>query len=273
MKLETIEKSPLNSRTKHFITFDSIGELVKHCNEAQVNQMFKADQASIRGDYSFTNTRNFDEAMQLVTNGWDSGSKNLTEKLKIANLKQQSKEVKRAINDIVGFQVNVPRYLLGIPTNMVNQKAVKRKQPIITLIKSISYSGAVSADTILEDSVKFLQIVQEIEKKGIRVNIYTHRHGWKGDEEHVCRVKIKGANERLNISKMSFPLTHPSFLRRLMFRVTETELRLKDNQWSGTYGQPATEDQSKLVLKENEYLIPTLIDFQKVQDIMSEINK
>ena len=45
-------------------------------------------------------------------------------------------------------------------------------------------------------------------------------------------VKIKSSNERLNPLKVSYPLVHPSFLRRHIFAVQE---RLSDIE--GTYGR------------------------------------
>ena len=36
------------------------------------------------------------------------------------------------------------------------------------------------------------------------------------------KVRIKNSSERLNLSKVSFPLVHPSFLRRICFKWIET---------------------------------------------------
>src|SRR5690606_28814273 len=132
-----------------------------------------------------------------------------------------TREIKKTVYDIVGFQASVPRYLQGLPTSMVNKRNVKVKQKSVSLYKSISYSVRIKAEEILEDSVKFLQIVQEIEKQGIRVNVYTVFHSKIPKEEIFITTKIKSANERLNLSKLAYPLMHPSFLRRTTFRTME----------------------------------------------------
>lgn len=246
--------------------FNSITDLVKYCERGIVNRKIFNQQSSISGDYSFTMTHTYDEAQKLLLTGWDDGAKQLTTSLNIANAKMQNREVKRAIHDIVGFQASVPRYLQGIPTNMVNQKNVKQKQKIVTLVKSIAYSSRITANEILDDSVKFLQIVQAVEKKGIRVNVYVAWHSAEGREEVLYRTKIKSSGERLNISKMSFPLLHPSFLRRIMFKTLESDLDIQSTSWAGRYGMPQHDTQR--LLKKDEYLIPVMISNKDALNIV-----
>lgn len=246
--------------------FNSINHLIQHNKDGQVNKNIWAHGcSSTTGTKSFTMTDSFEDAMDLMLKGWSEGAKKLTSSLNIANSKMQDKEVKRAIHDVVGFQASVPRYLQGIPTNMVNKKSVKQKQKIVTLTKSIAYSAMIKANQILEDSVKFLQIVQAIEKKGMRVNVYVVWHSKKDDEETIFKTKIKSASERLNVSKMSFPLMHPSFLRRIMFRAIEVNHEIKNN-WSYGYGQPMHNTQE--YLDKNEYFIPVMISDKDALDII-----
>lgn len=253
--------------------FESIGELTMYMEKQPVNQrVFWNNQASVTGSYEFTKTRNFDEAKDLLFKGWDAGAKKLTSELKVANAKAQDKFVQRAVFDVVGFQASVPRYLQGIPTNMVNKVNVKQKQRVVTLSKMLTYQARVKADEILEDSVKFLQIVQAIERKGIRVNVNVIFHTIKQNEEIFYKVRIKSSSERLNISKMSFPLIHPSFLRRIIFRAMEVEGELTRTDWSFGYGRPATQQQTQqLVDKNNETIIPTLINMRDAQNIVENI--
>lgn len=248
--------------------FSSISELVKYCERDVVNSKIFSRQSSKNGSYSFTMTSNYTEAIKLLLTGWSEGAAKLTTSLNVANAKMQNREVKRAIHDIVGFQASVPRYLQGIPTNMVNQKNVKQKQKVITLVKSIAYYSGITTDEILSDSVKFLQIVQAIEKKGIRVNIYIAWHSAiEGREEILYRTKIKSSGERLNISKMSFPLLHPSFLRRIMFKALESDLDIQSKSWAGGYGRPQHHTQK--LLKKDEHFIPVMISDKDALNIIN----
>lgn len=267
----------------NFIEFDSIYEMVNYIDNNKENSrrdIFKKLSSLEKGREKFKGTASFSEAQNLLLNGWDVGSKKLAQKLKIANLNAKPKEVIRALNDVVGFQVNVPRYLQGIPQHMINQKRVVQKQKVITLIKSVNYSAAWSTDYIMEDSIEFLKLVQEIEKQGIRTNIYTlwnaQEIGNLEKEVFHCKVKIKSADERLNISKMSYPLVHPSFIRRHMFRLLELEKRITSNEWYPGYGYPLEENKIRNIFadKTKEIFIPVHIkgNEEEMEKVLYELS-
>lgn len=253
--------------------YDSINEYVDDIHKLPYSKIFiNGKKSSVEGMEFFTGTKSYEEAIELLKFGWSDGAKKLNTSLKIANKDVQSKEVKRAVYDVVGFQASVPRYLQGIPTSMVNTIPTKRKSKTVTIYKSIAYAALVDKDDILKDSVKFLQIIQEIEKQGIKANVYVIHHGYAEKEHLVNLVKVKSASERLNISKLAFPLMHPSFLRRIVFRSIETESRLKNFRWARGYGYPAkraqTESFIKAMKKENVLFIPTLISEQEAINIV-----
>lgn len=252
-------------------TFEGISDMVKHVNETEINKDAFKKLDSVNGSKNFTLTNNYEEAKSLLQNGWAQGAEKLTKQLKIESNKVQSREVKRAVYDIVGFQASVPRYLQGIPTNMINKKSVKQKAKVVTLIKDICYFGHVKADKIMEDSVKFIQIVQAIEAAGVRVNVEVFFHSVNDNEEIHIRLPIKKASERLNLSKMSFPLMHPSFLRRMIFRAMETETRCKRTDWCFGYGRPGRKEETAPLKKANEYFIPVLINMDQATDILNQV--
>lgn len=73
----------------------------------------------------------------------------------------------------------------------------------------------------------------------------------------MIKVRIKSANEKLNISKLAFPLTHPSMLRRLFLRWIEVYPEITKKFVSG-YGRPATSYELRKVFPE-DYLLPNFI--------------
>lgn len=266
-----------NIKTYH-TEFSSLNEAVAHYKQSKVTGIFKSNQTSIEKDYSknpWAGTQTFDEALQLLNNGWSEGSKKLTAQLKVANTKK-SQEVKRAVHDIVGFQASVPRYLQGIPTNMINQKPIKRKQKVINLYKSVCYPGSVRPEQILKDSVKTVQILQALESKGIRVNMFAMFHAEHRSERIVYKFKIKSASERLNLSKMSFPLMHPAFLRRLIFKLMETDNRLKHDSWCNGHGTPANARDTENEISSNDkhgYFIPASISESEALRKLNEVTE
>jgi Zn/Cd-binding protein ZinT len=267
-----LSEMKVGNRSIYVQQYASLKEMYEYLRNTPITSVFK-NKASINGEYSFTKTRSYEQAEQLLLNGWDEGSKKLTTSLKIANAKIQPKEVKRNIYDIVGFRPSVPRYLQGDPLNMINQKKVKQKQKVVTIIKACNYLGNVKPEEILEDSVKFLQIVQAIEAQGIRVNvdIISSSYAISTGQETFIRVPIKKASERLNISKISFPLLHPSFLRRFMFRAREVDTRLTDPTWGYGYGRPVEPDNVRMLLTKGEYFIPNLVTEKQALEAISNI--
>ena len=262
--------------TKEIIreNFKNIHQLIEYIknnprNPVFANERFLASSEVDSYRTNFTKTKTFDEALHLLQYGWHEKAKELENRLKAKKINATNKSQK-SIYDVVGHQASVPRYLQGIPTNMVNKKTIIKKQPVITIVKNIGYNSNVDSETIMEQSVKALQIIQTIENSGTRVNLDLIKYTSGIKQNMVTRIRIKNAGERLNISKMAFPLIHPSMLRRIMFAHVETCRELRDNSYSGGYGRSMnTHEELKSVVKNNEYVIPGFIE--NVDDTIKEM--
>ena len=64
------------------ITFNSISEVLNFIDKHEVTEGYKAHMASVEGVYSFTKTNDFNEAMNLLKHGWESGAQKLNIQLK-----------------------------------------------------------------------------------------------------------------------------------------------------------------------------------------------
>lgn len=245
--------------------FRSISELVKYISEKPLNSVFKNQSylASSEVDSyrtTFTQTESFDEALDMLLHGWSGGAQKINARLQAKKV-SSTKKSSRISYDVVGHQASVPRYLQGIPTNMVNKRTIVKKQPVITLVKNIGYNAGVSANEIMEQSVRAMQIIQMLENSGVRINLDLIKIASGGKQEMVSRIRIKNASERLNVSKMAFPLMHPSMLRRIMFALTEREEELTDNYFSGSYGRSKnSQEELQEAVNKGEYVIPGFID-------------
>jgi hypothetical protein len=151
---------------------------------------------------------------------------------------------------------------------MINQKSVPQKQKIVTLNKDMSYNSNVSAEDIIEQSARALAIVKQLEAKGYRVNLnlcfMTNSSFHEGQGQSVgCKIRLKNAGERLNVSKLSFVLVHPSMLRRMIFRWLEVNPDVTNKGYVGTYG---TAGKINRIQEQNEYTLPKVIgnDIDKV---------
>jgi len=242
------------------IEYDSLHEFYEYLIHTPFNDAFCwAKHFSVDGDYYFTKTRDFSEAVELFKNGWSDMATKLVQKLKVIESKTEPTMKPKNVLGVAGYQAIVPLYLQGVPNNMVTKKMTPVKQKVITLNKSIDYNGDVSAAQIIEESIKAMQIVKKLEAQGYRCNlniVFGTTTGYPS-KQFVVKVRIKSANEKMNVSKLAFPLVHPSMLRRLFFRFIEVYPHVTKSFVNG-YGSPATSNEMRNIFK-GEYLLPNFI--------------
>ena len=247
----------INTRTL-IREFDSIGEMVSFLDTSSDNKMYPQRSSESR-DKKFAYTSTYKEAMDLLLHGWTEAAGKMTRTLKTL---PQAAPIKRqkSVYSVAGHTASVPRYLQGVPTNMIASVPDRRKQPVIVINHSIAYPARVKAEDILAEGIKALQVVQAIEasNRNVKLNIIcvsedrNFKRGFK-----VC---IKQPGERLNISKMAFPLAHPSMLRRMFFKYMEVEPDMPIS-FDG-YGRPCNDDCSKFY--PDEMYIPETVDVEKI---------
>jgi len=233
------------------IEFGSIHEFVDYITKTPLNDSFRwAKLSSNASDRGWHGTRSFEEASDLLKHGWPDMSEKLTTKLK-AEGKMEPSYVSKIVYDVQGFQPIVPLYLQGVPTSMASRKKVVMKQKVVTINKDVSYSGGTSVDTIMEESIKAFRIIKRLESQGYRVNLNvclgTKRWPSASDnksEQYYIRIRVKSANEKLNVSKLAFPLVNPSMLRRILFRFIEVYPPVSKSFVDG-YGYPADDKDMK----------------------------
>lgn len=260
------------NNTTEVIEYDSLQDFYKYICDTPFNEAFRwANHKSITKGYNFTKTNNFDEAIELFRNGWSDMATKLTQKLKLIESKTEPTMKPRNSTGVCGYQAIVPMYLNGQPNNMLNKKMVPVKQKVVTINKSIDYHGGTSSDTIIEESIKALQIIKKIEAQGYRCNLNLVLGSSEGygsyEKKFIIKVRIKSANEKLNVSKLAFPLVHPSMLRRLFFRFIEVYPNVTKEFING-YGRPAKSYELRSIFK-GEYLLPNFIqkDVSKINTI------
>lgn len=241
--------------------FSSIRDFEKYIMETPLNSVFRWERLySSNPQIGMCQEKSFDEALDKLKHGWDDMSQKLEKRIQIESREFVVKQKNRMQYDVAGYQASVPRYLQGVPQSMINSKKVPQKQKVITIVKHIGYLSNVSIEEIIENSVKALMIVKKIEAQGYRVNLDVISPAEKGDEQVVCKVRIKSANERLNISKVAFPLVNPDMLRRMVFRFREVHPEIKNKKWAGSYGSTIQDrDEVRSFLKPTDYYLSNFI--------------
>lgn len=254
------------------IEFSSLEDFYKYITNTPLNDTFKFERlSSVTADESFCGTKSFEEAVELFKNGWSEMSERLSNRLK-AEGKFEPTMTYRNVQSVQGYHPIVPLYLMGIPNNMITKKMVPMKQKVVTLNKSLDYSARVKTEQIVEESIKAFRIIQKLESQNYRVNlnlvIGASGSMWNSSgEKYFIKIRLKSANEKLNISKLSFPLVHPSMLRRLYFRFIEVHPPVSKSFLHG-YGSP----QSPQILRSiwpDDILLPQFInkDIEKINTL------
>lgn len=167
----------------------------------------------------------FDEALKALKYGWEDGRYQLESKVKELNLRtNEVKKIKYEYN-VVGGNACVPRYLQGIPTNMIKSNMVSKETKVINVYKTAPYTSLVSAEEILEDAAKTVIIVNKLEELGYKVNLYITKlnENHRNKVKFGVRVKIKDAKMKLNLKKISFCIINPDMQRRMFWRLIELD--------------------------------------------------
>lgn len=248
--------------------FESLNEFYDYVCKTPLNETFRwrSNLSSSKKEHGWKTgwymSKSFDEASELFKNGWNAGAEELTKRLNAVKSKAEVDKAFKNVLDVCGYQAIVPLYLQGVPNSMVNKRLVPVKQKVITINKMLSASSCVKAETMKQESIKCFQIIKKIEQSGIRVNL-----NLLISTGHVCaKIRLKSAGERLNVSKLAFPLVHPSMFRRLYFRFIETYPTIPQSYAYG-YGTVPDESKFKAVCGENEIMLPTLLGGNKEEEI------
>lgn len=269
MKVTRLKQKATDKCITEVIEYNSLSEFYDYIMNTPYNKTFENhSHSSETGSESFTKTYSFDEAVSLFKNGWVDMSSKLTQKLNVADKNLRSNRRPKTILSVQGYQAVVPLYLNGCPQNMVNSKMVSVKQKIITLNKSVTYSAYITTKQIEDESVKAMQIVKRLESQGYRCNLNIVLGIFKGTRRFIVKVRIKNANEKLNVSKLAFPMIHPSMLRRLFFRFIEVYPKVTKAFVQG-YGQPVKGGALRNFLDKKEILLPDTIvkDVNKITSV------
>lgn len=262
-KIKNVRYSSRSYATSHkiitLVEFNNLSEFINYIETQPTNMLFtgyrKASQEENDYRTKWTLTKSWDEAIKLAKYGWIDGAKNLNENFKFKTRKTQPDFELKQMLDVSGYQAIVPLYLQGSPLNMVNKKATLTKQKIITINKVMSYSSGISTEDIVKNSSKCLAIINSIERKGYRVNLNMLISTGK-----VCvKIRLKSANERLNVAKLAFPMIHPAMFRRLFFRFIEVFPEYKEKRFMNSYGVIPYEDEFTCCCQKNEVMMSTIM--------------
>lgn len=253
-----------------FETFDTLQNFASTINKREINEVFKyckTPTSQIKGHAESLGTDSYNEADGLLNLG--DGS-NLT-KLKNVNIKDvmhtndYAKNMLKVEKQVCGCLPNIPLYLIGAPNNMLNFKRTPVKSKVLNLVINTSISCDVSGDDIITAGSNVASIVKELEKNGIRVNLYVSCFSSAGNDFVGMLVNIKKSSSPLNMLNIAYPLINPSMVRRHFLRYIETCPVKISSRYVKGYGRPVLfQDMLKQEPKLNRFKDSVIIDIQKM---------
>jgi hypothetical protein len=251
-----------------FENFNSLEQLVDTIESRPFNGVFQGEggRASHRiesGIDDFYGTRNYQESIDLIKNGYHEPMETMRRELLKVN-KQGPAPKRKAFNSVQGFAPHVPNALAGIPTAMINREKMPVKSRTVHLIYGFSAVGDVRASELIKGGTMFIGLVNALERAGVRVKLDILRCTTSSAASaigYTCNLKQYG--QSLNLLKLCYPLVHPSMLRRTSFRWCETLPNLKDHKYYGSMGTSlivrmgwgrTVKSQTEACKKEKEFL-------------------
>lgn len=192
--------------------FASADELAKACQTRQnTDSRFNDMKAEAEADW---HGADYQTTMNLLKNGYQEAVESLKGCF-AANVSGAGKRFKFQ-NAPVGFAPVVPLALMGVPNSMIDMRIRPIKAKVVDIYFDMSCHCGISSEDITKASLKILGSVVELERQGYRFNLYSTSGYWDGNGDLLC-VKVKSAEQPLDLKRVSFPMTHTAFFRVLGF--------------------------------------------------------
>ena len=232
----------INDGRNYINVFDNINDLVGYVTTKPKKPSRRNDSED--EDFDFTGTHSFQEAIDLLK----YGDENLFEEIKKEKSKVNIDKIlgnakRRQVykNDIQGYIPNVANFLIGNPKNMINIEQTKTHQRVINIFLNIRIDGFTSSDVTTQMGIKYLSVIDVLEKMGYRCNLYSGVANERDGYYSFMMVRIKTDKEPLNMKKICFTIAHPSMQRRIKFKWMEVNDFQHDfTRGYGSYVSPGT---------------------------------
>lgn len=200
-------------------------------------------RSSVKGTREFTGTSGIGEALTLARAGWPAGRAKMVQGVAAVAAAPSFSRAAARMLDVAGAYPIAALAAAGVPACMVTPVPVEESsRPIIRLGVSGSYSSFYTADEVMHFGAALLGLIDAIEAADMRVelNILFPSTSSRDMGTMSLGVRLKEAQDSLDLDRCAFFLAHPSTLRRLVFGVIE--YRSSSRRWSPGYGSPRLPD-------------------------------
>lgn len=222
----------------------------------------------------------YDEAIDMLRHGYQPTVDSMKGVFK-AGLQGESKRFSFQ-NSVAGFAPVVPLALKGVPNSMIDMRLKPIKAKVVDIYYDSTFRCGTSSEDIIKTGQKVLGAIVELERQGYRFNLYAVQSYCDSIDADVLIVKVKSAEQPLDLKRVSFPLTHTAFFRAIGF---DWYSKMPGGRYRGGYGRALVHEfkkdgEAKKIMetvlgKNSVYIAGTSIlqqDAEYIKEIMTNGN-
>ena len=196
-------------------TYDSTAELVAQNARRKITSSKFKDVKKTSFSSDFEGCRDYDEACSLLRDGWTSGVARLQKA--IGEVRPPRRKAFEFRVDACGFAPIVPSALLGLPNSMMTSIATVKRTKTISILYDMTLSCFNEPPVFEKNGAALLKVVLQLEQQGYRVELNVIQ-GYTDENSADCLVvRVKNANQFLDLKRISFPVAHSAFFRAIGF--------------------------------------------------------
>lgn len=185
------------------------------------------NQSSVSGKRQFTATKNIDEYVGMLRDGWEHGVEDMQA---LDGITSDAAERLAFHRQPGGAFPIVPAYLANDPNSMLMPvQDVSENTRGLTLVVDSCFSGGVSSQTILDYAKTIMKLVAWLSAERIECSVYSVIPIRMGSKRVVYSIPIREAGDVFQPERVAAVL-HPSWLRRAWFAMVEYEFHHDDGK-------------------------------------------
>lgn len=188
-----------------------------------------------RGSFcdSFAGTPDYAAAMRLFREGWQEGRDRIVNGLMAVTPPTIRHETRRL--DVAGAYPIVPLAITGDPVCMVDMGEEIAPRPVVRLVVSTNGNMNINRTTFINRGIAICSVIDAMENAGQRVELIACNTSTTADDRYLGVYTVKEPDQPLELDRIAFAFAHPSFHRRINFRMYE--LYMPQGRWSDGYGR------------------------------------
>lgn len=196
--------------------YNSANEVVTDCEKRGItDSSFENVKGFDSGKFKWCGVESYEHAMDLMRHGYQPTVEKLKDQMKIS--RQGSGKRISFVNNIVGANPIVPLAMMGVPNCMVDMQMKPIKCKVVDVYYDMTMSCCTKPEEIIANGQKLLGVILDLERAGYRFNLYGVQSYCGSSDMDMLAVRVKSANQPIDLKRMSFPLTHVGFFRVIGF--------------------------------------------------------